>query len=46
MKAAAVGLVLNALAAGVAAAQPGPVETAGAARQPLQQTIRFDDIAP
>ena len=46
MKAAAVGLVLNALAAGAAAAQPAPVESAGAARRPLQQTIRFDDIAP
>ena len=46
MKAAAVGVVLNALAAGAAAAQPAHIESAGPARRPLQQTIRFDDIAP
>jgi hypothetical protein len=46
MKAAAVGIVLNAVAVAAAAAQPAHVESAGAGRRPLQQTIRFDDIAP
>jgi hypothetical protein len=46
MKAAAVSLVMAALMAAVAAAQPAPVESAGAGPRPLQQTIRFDDIAP
>lgn len=46
MKAAAAGLVLSAFAAATAEAQPAHLESAGAARRPLQQTIRFDDIAP
>ena len=46
MKAAAVGLVMNAIVIAAAAAQPATVESAGTARRPLQQTIRFDDIAP
>jgi len=46
MKAAALSLVMNALMAAIAAAQPAPVESAAAGRGLLQQTIRFDDIAP
>ena len=45
MKAAAVGLAMSAIVL-AAAAQPAPVESASAGRRPLQQTIRFDDIAP
>ena len=49
MKAAAVGLAMSAIVLATAAAQP-VVESASAApstgRRPLQQTIRFDDIAP
>ena len=46
MKAAAVGLVMNALMAATAASQPAPVQSAAAGRGLLQQTIRFDDLAP
>jgi hypothetical protein len=46
MKAAAVGLVMSALVVAAAAAQPALVESASAGRRPLQQIIRFDDIAP
>jgi hypothetical protein len=46
MKAAAVGLVMSALVLAAAAAQPANVENASMGRRPLQQTIRFDDIAP
>jgi hypothetical protein len=46
MKAAAVGLVMSAIVLAAAAAQPAPVESASTGRRPLQQTIRFDDIAP
>jgi hypothetical protein len=46
MKAAAVSVVITAVVAAAAAAQPARVESAGAGRRPLQQTIRFDDIVP
>src|SRR4029450_13971038 len=46
MKAAAVGLVMSAIVVAAAAAQPAHVESASAGGRPLQQIIRFDDIAP
>ena len=46
MKGAALSLVMHAVMAATASAQPAPVERAGAGRGPLQQTIRFDDLAP
>src|ERR1044072_1820258 len=45
MKAAAVGLAMSAIVLATAAAQ-AVVERASAGPGPLQQSVRFDDIAP